>query len=58
MSPLTKLFVGLLVVLSLLLTAATVTFVNTLDNQRKKRQDDVWSEIQSRAAKINETLRK
>ena len=35
MSPLTKLFVGLLVVLSLLLTAATVTFVNTLENQRE-----------------------
>ena len=38
MSPLTKLFVGLLVVLSLLLTASTVTFVNTLDNQRQKAQ--------------------
>jgi len=36
LSPLTKLFVGLLVVLSLLLTAATVTFVNTIDNQREK----------------------
>jgi hypothetical protein len=35
LSPLTKVFVLLLVVLSLLLTAATVTFVNTLDNQRK-----------------------
>ena len=35
MSPLTKLFVGLLVVLSLLLTASTVTFVNTLSNQRE-----------------------
>ena len=38
MSPLTKLFVGLLVVLSLLLTASTVTFVNTLDNQRQLAQ--------------------
>lgn len=38
MSPLTKLFVGLLVVLSLLLTASTVTFVSTLDNQRQKAQ--------------------
>ena len=39
MSPLTKLFVGLLVVLSLLLTASTVTFVNTLDNQRQKAEN-------------------
>ena len=38
MSPLTKLFVGLLVVLSLLLTASTVTFVTTLDNQRQRAQ--------------------
>jgi multidrug efflux pump subunit AcrA (membrane-fusion protein) len=38
LSPLTKLFVGLLVVLSLLLTASTVTFVSTLDNQRQKAQ--------------------
>ncbi|HEX3355515.1 MAG TPA: hypothetical protein VHS31_00940 [Tepidisphaeraceae bacterium] len=36
MSPLTKLFVALLVILSLLLTASTVTFVSTLDNQREK----------------------
>ena len=35
MSPLTKIFVGLLVVLSLLLTASVVTFVNTIDNQKK-----------------------
>jgi hypothetical protein len=35
LSPLTKVFVLLLVVLSLLLSAATVTFVNTLDNQRQ-----------------------
>jgi hypothetical protein len=36
LSPLTKLFVALLVILSLLLTASTVTFVSTLDNQREK----------------------
>ena len=35
MSPLTKVFVALLVVLSLLLTAATVTFVSTVDNYRQ-----------------------
>ncbi len=35
MSPLTKLFVVLLVVLSLLLTAATVVFVNQVDNQKQ-----------------------
>jgi len=35
LSPLTKIFVGLLVVLSLLLTASVVTFVNTIDNQKK-----------------------
>jgi hypothetical protein len=35
LSPLTKLFVGLLVVLSLLLTASVVTFVNTIDNQKR-----------------------
>jgi DNA polymerase III alpha subunit (gram-positive type) len=36
LSPLTKLFVGLLVVLSLLLTAGIVTFVNTVENQQQK----------------------
>ena len=35
MSTLTKIFVGLLVVLSLLLSAATITFVSALGNQRK-----------------------
>ena len=35
MSPLTKVFVVLLVVLSLLLSASTITFVNAIGNQRK-----------------------
>src|SRR5436305_2347281 len=49
LSPLTKLFVGLLVVLSLLLTAATVTFVNTLDNQRQKAQQ-LQQQVQNQLA--------
>jgi DNA polymerase III alpha subunit (gram-positive type) len=45
LSPLTKLFVGLLVVLSLITTAAFVTFVTSIDNQKKL------------AAQIQQTLR-
>jgi hypothetical protein len=55
LSPLTKLFVGLLVVLSLLLTAATVTFVNTLENQREKAQQ-VQQRLQNQMAEA-ESLR-
>ncbi len=70
MSPLTKLFVGLLVVLSLLLTASTVTFVNTLDNQRqraetarqqfeneKSHSDSVLAQATSDAAQAQEAER-
>jgi hypothetical protein len=70
LSPLTKLFVGLLVVLSLLLTAATVTFVNTLDNQKlradqarqqfeneKARSDAALAQAQSDAAQKDEAVR-
>jgi hypothetical protein len=70
LSPLTKLLVGLLVVLSLLLTASTVTFVNTLDNQRqraeqakqmfeseKARSDALLSQSQADAAQAQEAER-
>jgi len=70
LSPLTKLFVGLLVVLSLLLTAATVTFVNTLENQRelatrtkqtlenqKAEAESLRGQAQSEAAQAQEAER-
>ena len=41
MSPVTKIFVFLLVVLSLLLSAAVVTFVNTVENDRMVAQNTI-----------------
>lgn len=41
MSPVTKIFVFLLVVLSLLLSAATVTFVNTVENDRMVAENTI-----------------
>lgn len=49
MSPLTKLFVVLLVVLSLLLTSATVVFVNQVDDYRK---DAELAQQQLNAARV------
>jgi hypothetical protein len=47
--------VGLLVVLSLLLTAATVTFVNTLDNQRQ-RADQARQQFENEKARSDALL--
>ncbi len=55
MSPLTKLFVALLVILSLLLTSATVTFVNTLDNQRQKAEQ-VKQQLENQKAQSDSAL--
>lgn len=55
MSPLTKLFVVLLVVLSLLLTAATVTFVNQVDNFRQDAE--LANQQLSAARQRNESLK-
>jgi multidrug efflux pump subunit AcrA (membrane-fusion protein) len=55
LSPLTKLFVALLVILSLLLTSATVTFVNTLDNQRQKAEQ-VKQQLENQKAQSDSAL--
>lgn len=51
MSPLTKLFVGLLVILSVVMTATFVTFVNTIDDYRKNATD-AENRVRAEAAKV------